>query len=1056
MRCPSCRADNAVDARFCAQCATPLVAAPAVQGERRQLTVLFCDLVGSTALAERLDPEDLSELLRRYHAACEAALEQAGGHVAQYLGDGLLVYFGYPTAHEDSAQRAIEGGLCVLDEIRALNPSLQAQWGARLQVRIGIHSGTAVVGAVGGREPRERLAVGDTPNLAAKVQEAARPDTVFVSEATRRLTEGYFAFEPAGELVAHEGSQPLALYRIAGASGAKSRLDAAAASGFSPFVGRDEELHLLLDRWADAKAGRGPIVLLDGEPGIGKSRHVRVLRERLQNERHAVIECRSSPHHTATTLYPIIELIGRQLGFAPETAPAERLRRLEEWVARTRQPGDSAVPLLASLLSIPPDARHPAPDLPPARQRQATFDLLLALVRELAAALPVLFVIEDLQWADPSTIEWLGLIVDGDPIPGLLTLATHRPEFRASWNKPGRVSQLSLARLGKAQMEAIIRRVAGERSLPPGVLEQVMAKADGVPLFVEEITKAVLESGSSLVIPATVQDSLMARLDRLGDVGKSVAQLAATIGREVPGDLLRATARMDEAALARELARLVDAGLLFRRKGAQEVYVFKHALIQDAAYESLLRSTRQQYHRQIARTLGDRFPQIAETEPELLAQHRTRAGDTIEAIGLWMAAGQRAVTRSAYGEAISHFRRALEQLLSLPASIERDQREIEIRAGLGLALISTRGFAAQEVEETYKRARELCEQFGDLPAQILYGVWAVHLVRGDRDATQGLAALFRRLLERSTEPLVLLMAHAALGVRTFFRAEYAESEAHFLAARTICEAGDPREQMHLLLKAHGFEGYLYPYLYLVWIPALRGEVQRANEAWQAALEMAERTKHPYGLAMTMSFGAAVAHDLLKIDLARELGERQLALSTENGFLFWLATANCTLGWVQAMTGDPAGAIPRLQQGLALQRGMGAYVTLPYYQAYLAEAQLAAGDADAALATIDDALAFSAGKLATSYVPELERLRGEVLARLGRLDDAETCVRKALAGTRACGARLYELRTAVTLGRILRQRGRDAEGRGLVTDLLGWFGEANPSSDVAAARAFLAA
>jgi class 3 adenylate cyclase len=626
------------------QTVSPSAEPRAPEAERRHLTVLFCDLVDSTALASQLDPEELREVVRAYQQAGAEVIGRFEGHIAQYLGDGLLVYFGYPQAHEDDAPRAVRTGLGIVEAMGRLNARLQRDKGVSLAVRLGIHTGLVVVGEMGGGVRHVQLALGETPNLAARLQGLAEPDTVVISGATYRLVQGLFVCQALGVQTLKGVPQPVAVYRVLGESEAHGRLEAAGPSGLTPLVGREQEVGLLVERWQQAKEGLGQVVLLSGEAGIGKSRLVQVVKERVAGEPHPRWECRCSPYHQNSALYPVIDLMQRMLQLQREDSPEARLDKLESALAPYDVSLAEVVPLFASLLSIPlPDDRYPPLALTPQRQKQKTQEAVLAVLLALATRQPVLFIVEDLHWVDPSTLELLSFIIDQVPTARILTLFVFRPEFRPPWAPRSHLTQLTLSRLPRHQTEVMVERVAGGKALPGEVVQQVVAKTDGVPLFVEELTKTMLESGllregedgyelmgplPPLAIPATLHDSLMARLDRLATV-KEVAQLGATLGRAFPYDLLRAVSPLDEATLQHALAQLVEAELLYQRGlPPQATYLFKHALIQDAAYQSLLKSRRQRHHQHIAQVLEARFPELCETQPELLAHHYTAAGLT--------------------------------------------------------------------------------------------------------------------------------------------------------------------------------------------------------------------------------------------------------------------------------------------------------------------------------------------------------------------------------------------------------------------------------------------
>jgi class 3 adenylate cyclase len=658
------------------------------EAERRQLTVLFCDLVDSTTLARQLDPEDYREVVRAYQATCTDVIQRFDGYIAQYLGDGLLVYFGYPQAHEDDAQRAVRACLEILGALAALQARLAADKGIWLAVRLGVHTGLVVVGAMGAGGRQEALALGDTPNIAARLQGLAAPDTVVVSDATWRLVQGYFACDDLGQQTLKGVETPVRVYRVLGTSGAQSRLDIVSPRGLTPLVGREAEMAVLRERWAQARDGLGQVVLLSGEAGIGKSRLVQVLQEHIAAEPHTRLEWRCSPYAQQSPLHPVIAHLHRLLCWRPDDTSTEKLHTLEETLAAYGLALSEMVPLFATLLSLPLPERYPPLTLTPQRQRQKTLGALLAWFLAEAARQPVLFVVEDLHWIDPSTLEFLTLLIDQGPTSRLLTLLTCRPEFRSPWGFRAHLTPLTLNRLPRPQIPQMIGRITGGKALPPEVVEQIVAKTDGVPLFVEELTKMVLESGllregedrydltgplPPLAIPATLHDSLMARLDRLAAV-KDVAQLGATIGRTCAYELLQAVSPLDGATLQHGLRQLVDAELVYQRGvPPQATYTFKHALIRDAAYQSLLRSTRQQLHQRLAQGLAERFPETAETQPELLAHHYTEAGLSAPAVVYWQQAGQKAVERSANVEAISHLTKGLE-LLKTGIHLRRDTR----------------------------------------------------------------------------------------------------------------------------------------------------------------------------------------------------------------------------------------------------------------------------------------------------------------------------------------------------------------------------------------------
>jgi class 3 adenylate cyclase len=776
--------------------------------ERRQLTVMFCDLVGSTTLSEQLDPEEYREVVRRYQETSSEVIKRYDGHIAQHLGDGLLVYFGYPLAHEDDAARAVHSGLEIVAALQKQvpsplvgevssspsplmgegqgegekdqhfqitpHPSLLPQGEKelrKLQVRIGIHTGLVVIGEIGSGEKREILALGETPNLAARLQSLAEPDTVVLSAVTQRLVAGLFECQDLGPQTLKGISAPLSVYRVIGESTAQSRFDAAMQTGLTPLVGREEELALLQRRWNQTKASDGQVVLLSGEPGIGKSRLVQTLKEQVIAEGATRIEFRCSAYHQNSAFYPIVDHLQRLLQFSPQDTPQAKLTKLQQTLARYRFSQPDTFPLLASLLSLPqPQGALPL-TLSPQKQKQKTQEALVAWIVEEAEKATVYCAWEDLHWADPSTLELLTLVLDQVPTNRLLALLTFRPDFTPPWRPHSHITQLTLTRLGRPQVEAMVEKITGGKALPAEVLQQIVAKTDGVPLFVEELTKMVVEQNVGaycntplLGIPATLQDALMARLDRLAPV-REIAQVGATLGREFSYELIRAVCPLDEALLQQGLRQLIDAELLYQRGlPPQATYLFKHALIQDTAYQSLLKSTRQRYHQQIAQVLEQRFPETKETQPELLAHHYTEAGLVALAISYWQQAGQRAAQRSANVEAISHLTTGLELLKTLPNTPERAQQELVLQIGLGEPLKATKGYAALEVEQVYTRARELCQQLEETPQlfPVLWGLWSFYLQRADHAMARQLAEQSLGIAQSTKDPAFLPQAHYAL------------------------------------------------------------------------------------------------------------------------------------------------------------------------------------------------------------------------------------------------------------------------------------------------------
>ena len=773
------------------------------EADRRQLTVMFVDLVGSTALASGRDPEELRELIQVYQNTVAGEITRFEGHIAKFLGDGVLAYFGWPRAHEDEAERAVRAGLRVTEAVAALTEP----GGAALAARVGIATGLVVVGElVGEGEARERAVIGATPNLAARLQEHAEPGSVLIAELTRRLLGEAFVYCDLGTVQLKGFPGPVPAWRVVGEGTAEGRFDAQHAGLTTALVGRDQELALLLDRWEQAREGEAQVVLLAGEPGIGKSRLVRALRDQLTGEAHTPLSHFCSPLHTNSALYPVIGLLERGAGLRRDDPPDTRLDKLEAMLALATEDVHESIPLLADLLAIPTGERYRRLELSPHHKKERTFQILQEQLQGLASRQPVLAIYEDVHWADPTTLELLDRVVEGVQRLPILIVVTFRPEFIPRWTGHGHVTALSLSRLGRRQGTAVIERITGGRLLPLEVLEQILAKTDGVPLFVEELTKAVLESGlledrgshyeltgplPPLAIPTTLQDSLMARLDRLAPV-KEVAQIAACIGREFGHNLLKAVSPLDQDPLQHALNELLNAELIFRRGVPPNVaYTFKHALVQDIAHESLLRSKRQQIHARIAAALEEHYPSVAEIEPETIARHLTVAGLASRAVGYWLQAGRNAAGRSANLEAISHLSRGVEILKSCPEGAERDRQELALQTAIGGPLIAIHGYTAPQLGTAFNRAHALCYELGATDALFatLSGKFVFHFVRGDYDAMQSLTTEAQRAAEQSGDMALQLAAHRLAALTAMHAGDFVKARAEF---DTILDRYEPQ------------------------------------------------------------------------------------------------------------------------------------------------------------------------------------------------------------------------------------------------------------------------
>ncbi|WP_437282756.1 protein kinase [Sorangium sp. So ce375] len=1009
------------------------------RGERRQLTVLVCGLAGAERIADTVDSEAFHELVQMYQAVCAQVIEAQEGVFLRSPGEETIAYFGHPVAREDDALRAVQAALDLVEHMSRL--STRELVSVPLSVQVGVHTGLVVVAD---SDAAPSLA-GPTLNAATQLKSHAEPGTVLVSRATLKLVEGYYHVDALGEISPKEARQPIEVFAVHGRTTARDRLDARMQHGLTPLVGRDSELDELAARWTRAAGGAGQVVLMTGEAGIGKSRSVRAFRDRLAGTPHLWLEARCSPQLQNSAFYPVIELLNALLagdrerastlsGSAPSTergagiAPREdRLARLEKLLADA-EAGPLAVPLLAALLSIPTEGRHPVPALTPQRQRQETISSLLQLFLGLADRQPLVLTAEDLHWADPSTLELLGRLIDeGRPSP-LLLLLTARPTFAPPWPVRSHFTQIYLAPLSAERMRALVQQLAGayatsgasamQAPLPDEVIRTLAERSDGVPLFAEELTRMVVESAAAqaaagestgapgaarqwtgaLEIPTTLQHSLMSRLDRLGPA-KEVAQLGAVFGRSFGYEALELCAAGGASAepllmasspesLREALAQLVDAELLFQRgRPPRATYTFKHALVQDAAYQSLLRSTRQVYHARIAAVLAER---TRDTPPELLARHYTEAALIGPAVAAWQRAGEASLFSSAHAEAIIQLSRGLELLKQLPETKERMRDEITLQTTLGVPLMITRGYAAPEVEAAYARAHALCREAGSSPQLFpaLWGLWIFFHVRGDYALAEQHGEQLLALAESTGDAGISLGAHQALGATRFLRGRLREAREHF---NKVLALYDPARHLPLAF-LFGQDAAAFSLSHLAWIAFHLGEPERARSSIAEAIALCEELNQPVSRGFVEHFAAVLCCLLGDLAGAEAHAHALSKLSGEVGMPHWTALSQIDLGWATAAhaADGPAGeaararfaeGAARIRGGLAMLTGVGSRVSLTYWRSALIEAELGAGNVDEASALLADTLAFVEKSDERYFEAELYRLEGEVaLAR----------------------------------------------------------------------------
>ena len=974
-------------------------AAPAATSEaqRRQVTVLFSDLVGSTALSTVLDPEEMSSLIRRYQDACAGAVARFDGYIAKFMGDGVLAYFGYPQAREDAAERAVRAGLAIVEAVRQIaQPN-----GAALETRVGIATGLVVVGdIVGSGAAREEAIVGETPNLAARLQSLAEPNSVLISESTYRLLGRTFEYEDRGEQTLKGFGKPVPVWRVLREAPVASRF-AAARGGLGPFVGRTQEMGLLIDRWRLAQHGEGQVILLTAESGMGKSRLVEALFERIGAEPHRRVVTQCSPYYSNTAFYPVMRQIEQAAGFVLEDSTEQKLVKLDAWLATMSTPQGPAAPLMADLLSLPTDNRYQPLEMTPAQRKNATLSVLVDQLLQLSEREPLLFVLEDAHWIDPTTQELLSRLIDSIAAARVFVIVTARPEFASPWAGRDHAGSLALSRLSKTQCAEIVAGIAAAQSMTADIIEEILVKTDGVPLYVEEMTRAVAEApdAKGLAVPATLQDSLMARLDRLGPA-KEIAQIAAAIGRQFAHALLAAVAPVGAGEIDAALARLTEASLVFPHTRAIEpTYSFKHALTRDVAYDSLLRARRQQLHERIARTLEARFPALAETEPEILAHHFSLAGLAVPACLYSERAGDHAVHRSAYKEAIAHFTAGLKSAEALPDERERMRRQLELLLKLGPALGVLHGLQSAEAEDAYRRAAEIGQLLGDDIAvyRSKWGLWInANLARKTALARKRADELVM-LAQHSGDEHLLLEAYHCRWSTALFRGDVAEALTN---GRIGVETYDMARHRHLGAAFGGHDPGVCAHVVSALALQMYGDRARAQEGLTRGVALAEALDRPNSLAHALHNGAMSCMFVGDRESALIGARRALALAEKFSLLPWRASSVVLISWACG-TGPGVAESARLIDA-EIDNATRVGPVPQFYLGAAGEVLLAAGRPADGLAHLDRAIAAIDEPGVGLYLPEIYRLRGLCLLALDR--DAKEEARRAFIAARDIAAR----------------------------------------------------
>jgi class 3 adenylate cyclase len=1028
--------------------------APTSIGERRPLSVMFCDVIDFTALSSRMDPEDLSAVIRGYQSRVATTIARFGGFIARYVGDGILIYFGWPEGHEANAERAVRAALAVVDAIAQAPVQTQP-----LQVRIGIATGLVVVGEpIGTGEARQQTAIGETPNLAARLQGLAEPNGVVIDAVTRRQIGGLFDYRDLGLVTLKGLPEQVPAWQVVGEAAVESRFEAMHAGLMMPLIGRDEELELLLRRWWQAKEGEGQLALLSGEPGIGKSRLIAALEEVLRLEPHENLRYFCSPHHQDSALYPIVMRWEQDLRFVRGDTPQERLHKLEAAVNSVGMSLED-IALIADLLSLPVDDRYPTFDLNPERKKAKIFEALLRVLANRSRRQPVLMLFEDAHWADASTLELLdqviGLLAD---LP-ILLIVSFRPEFEPPWVGLAVASSITLRRLTQKQAAQLAGRIAVESVLSPALLKRIVTQTDGVPLFIEELTKAVLEdavhsdgSAAALEVPASLQASLTARLDRL-PVAKQVAQIGAVIGRDFVHSLLIAAAKLPDAQLAHGIDTLVASGLAFRRgMPPDSVYTFKHALVRDAVYNTLLRSQRQELHARVAQALEEGFPEIVDAQPELLAHHFGQAGLLDRAIDFWRRAGLRNVGLSAHSEAGAHFRSALDLLEKTPPSEQRNAQELDLTLNLAVPLIAVYGFGASRVEECALRAMELSDGLHASPSRFAARrlAWNSCLMRQPLLKTVAFARDLARLADEDRSQARIAVAHRSLGYSQLIAGEFAEAGENLARGAALADTIGDRE-----FAVYGEHPSMVCRAYAGQAKILAGFPDSGLRLIEEAVAFARHRDNAHSLAWALGVAAHVLRLNREVEATVNFASEAIDTAREHHWPQWLALGERSLGWAMHQRGNFDAGLNLQLQGVRRWKDTGAMLHTTDCELHLVESFLREGRTAEARAHLDAARAHCAIYGEAYLAAEIDRWEGLLLQCEQAVPEiVEEYLVKSLNTARRQGTHMLELRTATTFARVLTDKGERGRAVDLLAPVYSWFTEGFGTTDLKEAKALL--
>ena len=1051
-------------------------AGSAGDAERRPLTVMFCDLADSTALSTRLDPEDLQDVIRAYQETCAEHIREYEGFVAKYMGDGILVYFGYPTSLERNAERAVRSALDIVAALAALNNTLGREKGIEIAVRVGIATGIVMVGEVVGEGmAQERTVIGEAPNMAARLQGLADRNGIVIGGLTKDLCGDVFGCKDLGAnpLKGIEGLvQSWGVTGLRDDTAREARREQGSDGAPLTLVGRDEEIGLLHRAWQSTREeALGHVVTLTGEAGIGKSALIGQLKAQVRTEGLPQLTMRCSPYHTNSALFPVIEHFKRLARWQPEDAAAARLAKLETMLGHYNQPLVEAVPLMAALLSLTvPEDRYDPLGLTPQQQKQQTQDMIIGITMEVAEKRPFLELWEDLHWADPSTLELIGLLIEQAPTASLLIVMTARPEFVPPWHARSHMTPITLNRLERPHAEALVGRITGEKPLPGEVVDHIATKTDGVPLYVEELTKTILASDilrdtgesyeltgplASLSIPDTLQDSLMARLDRLPQV-RELAQLGSVLGREFAYEMISGLATSGDSDLQAGLGQLVDAELLYQRgRPPRAKYIFKHALVQDAAYASLLRRTREQYHHQAAELLESRFPEVADMHPEVIAHHFSEANVADRAIAYFRKAGDRASGMSANAETVAHLSKALTILKAQPESTERSRNELALLTSMGPALFATRG-SAPELEAHYRRAMDLGQELGDVQQlfSALHGLWFYHYFRADLLNARSTARQLVEMAAHQRDAGLVLASHRSLGYSLHF---FGELEAARSELELVISSYDPEIHAGFASRHSGADPGAGSTSQIAWTLFALGYPDQAAEKSEQGLELARRLAHPYSESWA-HVGSAALHQF-RGDLQETLvhATAGLEIAEEKVMTVYVHWATVLRGWASFTLDRNADAIVPMREAMAALEAMGADLLASYFGTLLTGGALGQnGQVQEALDLVTKTLAKIDRTEERFWEPELHRLKGQLLldGDPAKNGEAEACFSQAIEVARSQQAKSWELRAATSLARLWKEQNREDEVRNLLRPVYDWFTEGFGTADLKDAKTLL--